>query len=85
MNVPPLSEIEKKLMAEISTILGIDPATVKPEVPLHTLGINSLSLVEILVFVEKSFALNLMESGLSQEDFQTTQSLAGRIAKELDK
>ncbi len=83
MATPTSPEIEVKLLAEISMVLGIDPGTMQPGDPLHTLGMDSLSLVEILVFIEKTYSLNLMESGVSQEDFQTVQTLAGRIANEL--
>jgi acyl carrier protein len=76
-------EIEKKLIGEFATILGKDPAAIEADTPLHSLGVDSLGLVEVLVFIEKTFSLNLMESGLSKKDFKTIGSLAGCIEKEL--
>ncbi len=76
-------EIEKKLIGEFATILGKDPAVIEADTPLHSLGVDSLGLVEVLVFIEKTFSLNLMESGLSKKDFKTISSLAGCIETEL--
>ena len=69
-------EIEDKLVQEIAAILSTDAAKIKPDVPLHALGIDSMSFVEILVFIEKTFKLQLIESGLTREDFATIRSLA---------
>ena len=74
-----LKQIEEKLIRQISAILSTDSKKIKPEVPLHTLGVDSLSFVELLVFVEKEFKIKLMESGLTSEDFKTIHSLARRI------
>ena len=75
-------EIEKTLIGEIATILSRDPAAIRPDLPLHGLGMDSMSFVEILVFIEKTFDLKLIESGLTREDFQTVQALARRIHQE---
>ena len=72
--------VEQKLILEIATILCADPAAIKPDVPLPSLGLDSMGFVEILVFVEKTFGLRLTESGLNREDFQTIRALANRIS-----
>ena len=46
---------------------------------MHELGVDSLSFVELLVFIEKTFNIKLMESGLTREDFRTIHSLASSI------
>ena len=74
--------IEKALANEISIILGVEAAQIKPDAPLHSLGMDSMSFVELLVFIEKQFKLNLIASGLNKEDFQTISSLAGKISRE---
>lgn len=81
MNEMNVTEIQDKLVAEVAVILSIDPSTIKPEAPLHTMGIDSLLFVEILVVIENTFNLNLMEAGLSREDFQSIHSLAECISK----
>ena len=75
-------QVEEKLICQIAAILSVDSKKIKPEVPLHTLGVDSLSFVELLVFIEKEFSIKLMESGLRFEDFKTIHSLARRISKE---
>ena len=72
--------VEQKLILEIATILCADPAAIKPDVPLPSLGLDSMGFVEILVFIEKTFGLRLTESGLNREDFQTIRALANRIS-----
>ncbi|MBU1134466.1 MAG: acyl carrier protein [Candidatus Omnitrophica bacterium] len=74
-------DIEEILIREVATILSTDTAEIVPDVPLHTLGVDSLSFVELLVFIEKEFNLKLMESGLTREDFQSIRSLSACISK----
>ena len=74
-----LKQIEEKLIKQIASILSINYQKIRPEVPLHSLGVDSLSFVELLVFIEKEFSIKLMESGLTGEDFKTIHSLAKRI------
>jgi acyl carrier protein len=75
------NEIEAKLVTQISAILSCTPSMIKPDAQLHTLGVDSLSFVEILVFIEKEFKIKLMESGLTREDFRSVHSLAECISK----
>ncbi len=71
--------IEEKLTRQLGVILGYNGQKIKPDAPLHSLGVDSLSFVELLVFIEKEFEIKLMESGLTGEDFKTIHSLAERI------
>jgi acyl carrier protein len=75
-------QIEAKLIHQLSAILSVDSKKIKPEALLHSLGVDSLSFVELLVFIEKEFKLKLMESGLTSEDFKTIHSLATRISRQ---
>ena len=75
-----LKQVEEKLIRQIAAILSIDSKKIKPEALLHSLGVDSLSFVELLVFIEKEFSIKLMESGLTGDDFKTIQSLARRIS-----
>ena len=74
-------QVEEKLIRQIGAILSLDYKKIKPEVPLQSLGVDSLSFVELLVFIEKEFKIKLMESGLQAEDFKTISSLARRISR----
>jgi acyl carrier protein len=74
-----LKQTEDKLIRQIAAILPLDSKKISPEASLHSLGVDSLSFVELLVFIEKEFSIKLMESGLTGEDFKTISSLAKRI------
>ena len=81
MNKMNSVDIEKALIHEVATILAVDSSTISLNAPLHTLGIDSFSFVELLVFIEKTFNLKLMESGLTRENSQTIHLLASYISR----
>lgn len=71
-----LKEIENKLIRRIESIIFTERSSVSPNIPLHKLGIDSLKFVEILVFIENTFKLKLIELDLTKKDFETIHSLA---------
>lgn len=71
--------IEEILIKEVAAILSVDPGSIKPEIPLHEMGLDSLGFVELLVVIEKKLKLKLMESGLTRSDFRTIRSLSAKI------
>ena len=79
MGTMSLKEIENILAQQIAIILAVDPSRIIKDVPLHEMGIDSLSFVELLVFIEKIFNIKFMESGLTMENFRTIRSLASSI------
>jgi acyl carrier protein len=81
MNTDEIKNIEQKIAKRLAAILDIPLGQVKLNIPLHELGVDSLSFVELLVFVEKEFGIKLMESSLDKEDFKTIHSLALSISK----
>jgi acyl carrier protein len=78
-----LAAVEQRLIREVATILCKDPAAIRSDVSLPSLGVDSLGFVELLVMIEKVFSLRLIESGLTREDFETIHALATRISKGL--
>lgn len=74
-------DIEDKLIQGIASITNKDKSSIASDIPFHKLGIDSLGFVEILVFIEKTFNLQLIESGLNKKDFETIHSLASFINK----
>ena len=74
-----VAAVEERLIREVAAILCVEPAAVKPDAPLPSLGLDSMGFVELLVVIEKAFNLRLVESGLSREDFETIHALAARI------
>jgi acyl carrier protein len=78
-----LPDIQKTLIQGIASITSKDEAAISADVPFHELGIDSLGFVEILVFIEKTFKLQLIETGLDKKDFATIHSLASFLHKKL--
>ena len=76
-------EIEKILIQGISSIKNLEVSEVASERSFHDMGIDSLGLVEILVFIEKTFKLELIASDLTKQDFETVHSLASFISRNL--
>ena len=81
MHGKAMDKIEQKLILQVAAILSIDERKINPDMLLHTLGMDSLGFVELLVFIEKEFKIKLMESGMTQDDFRTIHSLARCIGK----
>ena len=73
-------EIENKLIEGIAAITGRLPEEIAADRPFHDLGIDSLGFVEILVFIEKSFNMQLIAADLTRKDFENVRSLAAYIA-----
>lgn len=75
-----LDEVSKILIRETGIILSLESSQISSDTPLHLLGFDSMSLVELFVLIEKNFDLKLMESGIGPEDVKTLGSLARRIS-----
>jgi acyl carrier protein len=78
-----VKEIEDTLIKGIASILSKNESSVASDLPLHQLGIDSMGFVEILVYIEKTFKLQLIESDLTKKDFETIHALASFISKQL--
>jgi acyl carrier protein len=76
-------EIENILIQGISSIKNMEELEIAPERSFHELGIDSLGFVEILVFIEKTFKLELIASDLAKQDFESVHSLALFISRNL--
>ncbi len=77
-------EIKEKLIEQIALSIGDEPSNIDTDMKMHELGIDSLGLVELFVFIEKEFKIQLMESGISQEDIMKIDSLAKSIHKAIN-
>ena len=78
-----VEEIEKKLIEGISAITNRQPAEITPDKAFHDLGIDSLGFVEILVYIERTFKLQLIASDLTKKDFENIRTLATHISGKL--
>ncbi len=80
-----IENIKEKLIDQIALSIGEEPSNIQSDMLMHELGMDSLGLVELFVFIEKEFKFNLMESGISQEDIMKIDSLAQSINKAINK
>ncbi len=73
-------EIEKSLLEELGTILARDLGEEDADKPLRDLGVDSLSMVELFVTIEKRLGIRLMEAGLTRENFTSIDTLSSAIS-----
>lgn len=78
-----INEIKKDIVEEIASLLDKQTESIDTALELHELGIDSLTLVELFVFIENNYELKLMESGISQEDLKTIDALSAKIVEEI--
>ena len=78
-----VQEIENRLIQGIASISNRDASEILPDKPFHELDIDSLGFVEILVFIEKTFKLELIASDLAKQDFENVHRLAQSISRKL--
>jgi acyl carrier protein len=69
-------QIVKALLEETEIILSAKKGEISPDVALEDLGLDSLSLIEIFVFIESSFGVKLIETGATIEDLKNIESIA---------
>jgi len=74
-----LTKIKEKLIEQIALSLGQEPATITSDMMMHEIGMDSLKLIELFVFIEKEFKVQVMESGITQEALMKIDSLAQSI------
>jgi acyl carrier protein len=74
-----LESIHQQLCAEIETLLSLKCGSIKTDTDLTVLGIDSLRFVSLLLVIEQKFGVNLMKTGLTNEDTKTVRSLTAAI------
>jgi len=78
-----MEKIQQELIEKISGILSEEPSAVDIEAPLHTLGLDSMRMVEIIVFIETQYGVDLMGSGLKREEVASVAALARTVEKKI--
>ncbi|VGO12046.1 hypothetical protein PDESU_00595 [Pontiella desulfatans] len=76
-----MEKIETELRERIAGILSLETDGLDMEAPLHTLGLDSMRMVEILVFIETHYGIDLMKSGMQREDIASIAALARSIER----
>ncbi|WP_243789341.1 acyl carrier protein [Saccharopolyspora gloriosae] len=58
-------ELTESVAALLKEKFGVDPHSVRPEVPLHQLGMDSLALEELRLLIEDRLDLDLEDAELT--------------------
>lgn len=76
-----METIKDELKERIAGILAMDAGELAVDVPLHTLGLDSMRMVELLVFIETHYGIDLMSAGMQREDIASIDALAASIVR----
>ena len=79
MNNITIESIEQQLSCDIAIITSCDENAIETNASLASLGIDSLSLVEIFITVENNYKLKLLNSNLCNDDLKSIHSLSTKI------
>lgn len=80
-SVPEAAEISHKLSEFLKANILAEGIDFDEDVPLRSLGVDSLALVEILLFIERQFGLTVPGSHLTRDNLKTVASLAQCVHK----
>ena len=73
------SAIDENICCFIRNNLVAGGIEVTPATPLERLGLDSFSLIEIILFVERQYQLQLSDEALTQENICSSETLANYI------
>ena len=74
--MPDITEIREELTAFLCGNILAKGVEFDENVRLSSVGIDSLSLVEILLFIERRFGVSLPDSHLTRSNLETVSALA---------
>lgn len=76
MDIGDQNEICESLCGFIQANLVADGVRVEGDTSLTKLGLDSFSIIEIVLFVERQYGLTLPDEALSQENIQSASTIA---------
>jgi len=78
---PSLDEIENILLHAIPGMLPQASGPITPDSDLQSLGLDSLVLLELIIFIEKKFGISLLDAPLNHQDLENIRSLSRHITR----
>jgi len=76
-------EIEKELLHFLKTSILAEKVDLSETDELRSIGVDSFSIVEIILFIERKFGLILPDNQLLPENFKSIESIASLVSKAL--
>ena len=80
-SMPEATEISHKLSEFLKANILAENIDFDESVPLRSLGVDSLALVEMLLFIERQFGLTVPDSHLTRDNLKTVASLTQCVHK----
>jgi acyl carrier protein len=77
--------ISQELCSYIKSMIVDKRVVVEPKTNFNQIGIDSLSLIELVLFVERKFNIALPEEDLLPENFKSAETLAACAFRHLNK
>ncbi|POZ50051.1 acyl carrier protein [Methylovulum psychrotolerans] len=74
---PTQDDIESQLCEFLRTNVLAGDVAVSPETPLSLIGVDSFALMELVLFIERRFGLELPAEALTPENIASAGALAG--------
>lgn len=71
-----LDDLNRELCAFVRSSIVDKHVDVAPDTSFNQLGIDSLSIIELVLFLERKFNITLPEEALLPENFKTVTTLA---------
>jgi acyl carrier protein len=78
-----MNKLEREIIDTIAEESGIDRAEIKPDSDLYSLGIDSLSALEILTVLEEKYDIIIKDSDL--KDINNVTEIVRLVSSKLEK
>jgi acyl carrier protein len=76
-------EIETALLHFLRTAILAEDVVIVPHEELRGYGIDSFSIVEIILFIERKFGIVLPDDQLKPEHFRSVEAIAALVVNEM--
>jgi acyl carrier protein len=81
---PDLQSIKKEIKIFISSLNNCDVTLVRDETQIFDEGLlESVGLIELVVFIEENFAITVNDTDLFKENFESVNKIADLINRKL--
>ena len=78
-----VEEISQQLCIFLSENILAQEVEVMPDTELHDIGVDSFSLMELILFIERNYGLVLSPESLTPENIATVHALSVCCARQL--
>lgn len=70
-----VKELEKEVIVFVKENLVAASVNLEPETVLATVGLDSFSMIEIVLFLERKFSIELPDEALTPDNIKSVQAL----------